>query len=87
MDASRVHVKSQGIDTDVNIPYYTLYWNGGTDLVYCKSGTTCDGNYGSHGARAFTWYKCNTYQNRVHVIQYKFTKTSGWGASRDASAK
>ena len=28
----------------------------------------------------------NTYQNRVHVVQYKFTKNSGWTEKKDTSA-
>ena len=82
----RVWVASEGWDSDGNIPYYILNWNGGSDRVYCESGTTCDGSYGTHGQRAYTWYKQFWYQDRTHVVKYKFTKTSGWTSSADSSA-
>ncbi len=74
--ASSVTVTSSGMDESHR--YYLLNWNNGNGAVYCQSGVTCDGSYGSHGKRCRAWYKMNTYQNRVHVVQYKFTKNSGW---------
>ena len=86
VDPGRVWVASEGWDSDGNIPYYILNWNGGSDRVYCESGTTCDGSYGTHGQRAYTWYKQFWYQDRNHIVKYKFTKTSGWTSSADSSA-
>lgn len=82
--AGSVTVTSSGMDG--THPYYLLNWNNGNGTVYCQSGVTCDGAYGSHGKRCKAWYKMNTYQNRVHVVQYKFTKDSGWTSKRDSSA-
>ena len=86
IDPGRVWVASEGWDSEGNIPYYILNWNGGSDRVYCESGTTCDGSYGTHGQRAYTWYKQFWYQDRTHIVKYKFTKTSGWTSSADSSA-
>ena len=82
--ANSVTVTSSGMDG--SHPYYLLNWNNGNGAVYCQSGVTCDGSYGSHGKRCRAWYKMNTYQNRVHVVQYKFTKNSGWTEKKDTSA-
>lgn len=82
--ANSVTVTSSGMDG--SHPYYLLNWNNGNGAVYCQSGVTCDGAYGSHGKRCRAWYKMNTYQNRVHVVQYKFTKNSGWTEKKDTSA-
>ncbi len=68
-------------------PYYLLNWIDGGGRVRCASGVTCDGSFGSHGERCQAWYKMNTYQDRVKVEQYKYTKNSGWVNTRDASAK
>ena len=67
-------------------PYYVLDWNDGGGRVWCKSGVTCDGAYGTHGARCKAWYKMNTYQDRVRIVQYKYTKNSGWVNAKDSSA-
>lgn len=67
-------------------PYYVLDWIDGGGRVWCQSGVTCDGSYGTHGERCKAWYKMNTYQDRVKVVQYKFTKNSGWVKTKDASA-
>ncbi len=82
--ANSVTVTSSGMDG--SHPYYLLNWNNGNGAVYCQSGVTCNGSYGSHGKRCRAWYKMNTYQNRVHVVQYKFTKNSGWTEKKDTSA-
>lgn len=67
-------------------PYYVLDWIDGGGRVWCQSGVTCDGSYGTHGERCKAWYKMNTYQDRVKVVQYKFTKNSGWVATKDVTA-
>lgn len=72
--------------TDNGHPYYVLDWIDGGGRVWCQSGVTCDGSYGTHGERCKAWYKMNTYQDRVKVVQYKFTKNSGWVKTKDASA-
>lgn len=77
VDANSVNPTYVGVDEGYN--YFYLYWKSGGEKVFCQSGVTCDGSYGSHGKRNCTWYKTNVYQNRVHVVQYKYTKDSGWG--------
>lgn len=70
---------------DGEYPYYHLYGSDGS-LLYCQSGVTCDGTSGAHGARGNTWYKENTYQNRVKVTWNKYTKESEWTDKEDSSA-
>lgn len=77
VDANSVNPTYVGVDEGYN--YFYLYWKSSGEKVFCQSGVTCDGSYGSHGKRNCTWYKTNVYQNRVHVVQYKYTKDSGWG--------
>lgn len=85
VDASQV--TGQYLGDDNGHPYYFIYWPDGNQ-VYCSSGVTCDGSYGSHGARSRAWYKENTYQDRVNIVIYKFKKESGWvdSVSSDASS-
>lgn len=78
-------VTSQYLGDDNGHPYYFLYWSTG-EMVYCKTGDTCDGTWGTHSARCRAWYKENTYQDRVKVELYKFTKNSDWISSRDSNA-
>lgn len=84
IDASKVIPTYCGVDN--GHPYYVLDWIDGGGRVWCKSGVTCDGSYGSHGERCKAWYKTNTYQDRIHVVQYKYTKESGWIGTKDTSA-
>ncbi len=77
-------VVSQG--DDEGHTYYLLDWNDGGGRIYCQSGITCDGSYGTHGARCQVWYKLNTYQDRVKVETYKYVKTTGWGTTKDSAA-
>lgn len=79
-------VTSRYLGTDNGHPYYYIDWIDGGGRVWCKSGVSCDGAYGTHGNRCCAWYKLNTYQDRVRVLQYKFTKTSDWTDTRDLSA-
>lgn len=72
---------------DAGHPYYVLDWSNGGGRIYCQSGVTCDGSYGSHGSRCQAWYKMNTYQDRVKVEEYKYAKYSGWGKEKSSSAK
>lgn len=83
IDAGRVSAVYMG--TDEGHPYYRVYLKGSSSPLYCHSGVTCSG-YGSHGNRARVWYKMNTYQNRVHVVVNKYTKSSGWIKTKDSSA-
>lgn len=78
-------VTAQYLGNDNGHPYYFLYWSNGAQ-VYCKSGDTCDGAWGTHGYRCRAWYKENTYQDRVKVVLYKYTKESDWTKSKDISA-
>lgn len=84
IDATKVIPTYCGVDN--GHPYYVLDWIDGGGRVWCQSGVTCDGSYGTHGERCKAWYKMNTYQDRVKVVQYKFTKNSGWVKTKDASA-
>ena len=84
IDAAKVIPTYCGVDN--GHPYYVLDWIDGGGRVWCQSGVTCDGSYGMHGERCKAWYKMNTYQDRVKVVQYKFTKNSGWVAKKDAGA-
>ena len=78
-----IYVTGSGVDE--GHPYYTLAWSDGS-AVYCQSGVTCDGSFGSHGARCRAWYKNYVYQDRVKVELYKYTKESGWTTDADPTA-
>lgn len=79
-------VNAQYYEDDAGHSVYLLYWKSNGQQVWCQSGVTCDGSWGSHGARARGWYVENTYQNRVKVTTYKYTKTSAWSTTKDSSA-
>ena len=83
IDASRVTAEYLGDDN--GHPYYFVYLDG--SRLWCQSGVTCDGSWGSHGKRCQAWYKNNEYQDRVKVTYYRFTKESGWTTQKDSSAK
>lgn len=70
---------------DSRYKYYHLKWSGGAD-AYCQSGVSCDGSYGSHGARSCYWYKYSQYQDKVAVDYYEYTKPSEWVSVPDSSA-
>lgn len=65
--------------------YYELHDKSG-NVIWCQSGVTCDGSYGSHGNRSDVWYATFTYQDRTKVEIYKYTKDSGWTDTADNSA-
>ncbi|MGN1423654.1 MAG: fibronectin type III domain-containing protein, partial [Oscillospiraceae bacterium] len=79
-----VYVDRTGLDGDIT--YYILKWKSDGTTVYCGSGVTCDGSYGTHGARGYAWYKMNWYQDRYQVLKYRFTKDTGWVDYSDAAA-
>ncbi|MBQ7597301.1 MAG: hypothetical protein IJU56_01815 [Clostridia bacterium] len=79
-------VNAQYYEDDAGHSVYYLYWKSNGQQVWCQSGVTCDGAWGTHGARARGWYVENTYQNRVQVTTYKYTKTSSWSTTKDTSA-
>ena len=81
--ASTVSAEYKGEDN--GRPWYFLYDSSG-NRVYCQSGLTCDGAAGTHGKRAYSWYKENGYQDRTAVYWYKYTKDSGWVSSKDTNA-
>ena len=84
--ASQVTVAASGADgDDPSITYYLLNWNGNGSRVWCSSGTTCDGAYGSHGARGQAWYRMNQYQNKKLQTQTT-TSESDWTTSKDSTA-
>ncbi len=80
-----VTVVSSGLDGDGNINYYLLNWKGTTNPVWCSSGTTCDGAYGSHGARGKAWYRMNQYQNKK-LVNKTITIESDWTTKKDSKA-
>ena len=82
IDASRVTATYLGDDN--GHPYYFVYLDG--NQLWCQSGVTCDGSYGTHGRRCRAWYKENRYQDRRKVTYYKFRKESDWTTSKDTSA-
>ena len=84
--ASQVTVAASGADgDDPSITYYLLNWNGNGSRVWCSSGTTCDGAYGSHGARGQAWYRMNQYQNKKLQTQTT-TSESDWTTGKDSTA-
>lgn len=82
IDASRVTAEYLGDDN--GHPYYFVYLNG--SRLWCQSGVTCDGSWGTHGQRCQAWYKNNEYQDRVKVTYYRFARESGWTTQKDSSA-
>ena len=84
--ASQVTVAASGADgDDPSITYYLLNWKGNGSRVWCSSGTTCNGAYGSHGARGQAWYRMNQYQNKKLQTQ-TITSESDWTTSKDSTA-
>lgn len=84
--ASQVTVAASGADgDDLSITYYLLNWKGNGSRVWCSSGTTCNGAYGSHGARGQAWYRMNQYQNKKLQTQTT-TSESDWTTSKDSTA-
>ena len=83
ISADRVNAYCAGNDN--GHPYYLLSWSDGS-RVYCKTGDTCDGTWGTHSERCKAWYKMNTYQDRVEVVTYKFCKNSGWVSAKDTES-
>lgn len=81
--ANRVNAKYLG--NDAGHPYYYIYWPGNSNKVGCQSGVSCDGKWGSHGARCFAWYKRNIYQDRVSVTFKKYIKDTGWMSEKDSN--
>ena len=72
-------------DDDPRYKSYRLKYYDGSD-VYCHSGFSCDGSYGTHGAHSYIWYKTTKYQDRVKVDYYNYEKQSGWVMKADSSA-
>ncbi len=85
VDPSKVSAEFAEYDADSGYPVYLLSWSDGS-RVWCQSGVTCDGSNGSHGQRGLAWYKENTYQDRVKVTTYKFTKETDYIAKKDTTA-
>ncbi len=85
VDPSKVSAEFAEYDADSGYPVYLLSWSDGS-RVWCQSGVTCDGSNGSHGQRGLAWYKENTYQDRVKVTTYKFTKETDYVAKKDTTA-
>ena len=83
IDAGRVTATYLGDDN--GHPHYYVYLNG--EQLWCESGVTCDGSYGTHEQRCRAWYKMNTYQDRTKVTYYRYTRTSGWVTAPDVTAR
>ncbi len=79
---SSIYVVQTG--DDAGHPYYVLADSSGE--IYCQSGVTCDGAWGTHGKRSKAWYKYYVYQNREKIEIYKYTKESGWTTDVDETA-
>ncbi len=79
-----VVVQSTGMDGEY--PYFVLGWANDNNTVFCASGTTCDGSYGSHGTRSKAWYRMASYQNRELVYYYNYTKQSSWETEKNSTA-
>lgn len=73
-------------EDDARYTSYSLKYYDGSH-VYCRSGFSCDGSWGTHGNRSYLWYKMYRYQDRVKVYYYNFEKQSGWTNKKDASAQ
>ena len=87
LDPSLVYVNNTLIDRiDSSYVIYNLKWKSTGEWAYCKSGTTCDGNYGTHSNRSYHWYRMDTYQDRVLVQTFKWSRDSGWTGTRDPNA-
>ncbi len=86
IDPTRYNVRVVAQGMDGTHPYYLLDWADGGGRIYCRSGISCGGEYGTHGARCQAWYKMNYYQDRVKVESYKYKKESGWVGTKDGSA-
>ena len=85
-DVASVYVVQAKPDVDDSrYTFYHLKWNNGSD-AYCQSGTTCDGQYGSHGSRSCYWYKKTEYQNYVITYKNRYRKETGWSATVDNTA-
>ena len=85
--SSSVAVTKVGQDSDdPSINYYFLKWKSNNKEVWCSSSSTCDGKYGSHGARARAWYRMNRYQDKKKVNK-TITTESQWTTKKDSSAK
>lgn len=87
VDDSLVNVSGTFNDNEnASIKYHTLTWkaNGGT--VFCASGSTCDGAYGSHGNRCKYWYCMRKYQNKIVKKVYRYTKETNWQNTHDSNA-
>lgn len=70
---------------DARYKYYHLKWSTGAD-VYCSSGATCDGSFGTHGYRSYYWYKSSQYQDRVAKDYYNYSITTDWTTALEAGA-
>lgn len=79
---SSIYVTMTGDDN--GHPYYVL--SNGSGEIYCQSGVTCDGSWGSHSKRSKAWYKYYVYQDREKIEIYKYTKESGWTDEADLNA-
>ena len=87
LDPSLVYVNNTLIDRlDSSYVIYNLKWKSTGGWAYCKSGTTCDGNYGTHGNRSYHWYRMDTYQDRVLVQTFNWAMDSGWTDTRNPNA-
>lgn len=74
----------QDDDDPAYTAYQLKYYDG--NYVYCASGVTCDGQWGSHGNRSNLWYKKYIYQNKTEVKYYNFEKKSDWVSVPDSAA-
>ncbi len=73
-------------DEDSRYRSYHLKSSVNGSDIYCSSGFSCDGQWGSHGGRSNLWYKGYYYQDKVQVNYYNYEKQSSWTSDKDTSA-
>ncbi|MBQ8001492.1 MAG: hypothetical protein IJ298_09925 [Ruminococcus sp.] len=70
---------------DARYKFYHLKWSTGAD-VYCSSGATCDGSFGTHGYRSYYWYKSCQYQDKIAKDYYSYSVTTDWTTAIETGA-
>ena len=79
------HVSVTWTGDDNGHTVYVLSWDH-DHTIYCKSGDTCDGNWGTHGYRSKAWYMMYSYQDRALHETAKYVKNIGWVSTKDTAA-
>ena len=85
-DVNSVSVAGTYTDKDDSRYIYYALKKADGSWARCKTGYTCDGEYGTHGERSYYYYRRYTYQDKTAINYYKWEKYSGWIANRDPAA-